>query len=110
MGARTDAALTLFVLAAAFVAFVLANGSLSALWFALGSLATLTFEAIAARDPARVRAHWERPLVQIGAVGLALVGVIVGARVAPSSVLSALMGAATMYVAFLSAVVVRRRR
>ncbi|MFP8951607.1 hypothetical protein ACLI4Z_01365 [Natrialbaceae archaeon A-arb3/5] len=109
MGARTDAALTVFVLIAVAVGFVLTNAALSRLAFALGSLATLAFEAVAARDPVIVREYWERTSVQAASVILALGGVLVGASVAPSSVLSAMAGALVAYLLFLGTVVGRRR-
>ncbi|NGM68112.1 hypothetical protein G6M89_03635 [Natronolimnobius sp. AArcel1] len=109
MGARTDAALTGFVLVAVAVGFVLTNASLSSHAFALGGLATLAFEALAARDADTVRAYWERRSVQTAAVALALGTVLAGAIVAPSSVLSAMAGALVVYVLFLGVVVGRRR-
>ncbi|GAB3019902.1 hypothetical protein [Natronobiforma cellulositropha] len=105
MGARTDGALAVFVLLAVAVGFVLTNASLSRGAFALGGLATLAFEAVTARRADAVRTYWERRPVQLGAVALALGCALVGAVVAPSSVLSAMAGALVAYLLFLGAVV-----
>ncbi|OVE85319.1 hypothetical protein [Natronolimnobius baerhuensis] len=109
MGARTDAALSVFVLVAVALGFVLTNATFSTLAFALGGLATLAFEAVATRNADAVRAYWERRPVQAVAVALALVGVVVGASVAPSSVLSAMAGALVTYLGFLAIVTATRR-
>ncbi|MEY7848679.1 hypothetical protein AB7C87_05690 [Natrarchaeobius sp. A-rgal3] len=101
MGARTDATLTVFVLVAVVVGFVLTNASFSSYAFALGGLATLSFEAVAARQAERVRDWWERPLVQAGSLAAALLAVAVGARVAPDAALSLFGGAAVTYLVFL---------
>lgn len=110
MSARTDAALTLLVLAAVLGAFVRTNGSVSPPLFVLGGLATLAFEVVAARDSATVREYWERTPVQVVAVVLALVGVMVGIWVASSGVLSTMAGALVTYLGFLAVIAVDRKR
>ena len=104
MGARTDAALTILVLVAVGIAFVLVDASLSPLALALGGLGTIAFELVAARDVAIVREYWERPAIQAVSVVLALLVVAVGASIAPTVVLSLFCGGAITYLAFLGLV------
>ncbi|WP_440763474.1 hypothetical protein [Natronorubrum sp. DTA7] len=104
MGARTDAALTILVLAAVGIALVLVDAPLSPLALALGGLGTIAFELVAARDVATVREYWERPVVQAVSVVLALIVVAVGASIAPTVVLSLFCGGAITYLAFLGLV------
>ena len=104
MGARTDAALTIFVLISAVIAFVLVDASLSPLAFAVGGLGTIAFELVAARDVTTVRNYWERPLVQALSVIVALLVVAVGSLVEPGAVLSLFFGGAITYLVFLALV------
>lgn len=104
MGARTDAILTILVLTAVGIAFVLVDASLSPLAVALGGLGTIVFELVAARDVATVRYYWERPVVQVISVAVALFLVAVGARFAPETVLSLFCGGAVTYLVFLALV------
>ncbi|QLK27485.1 hypothetical protein HYG81_07765 [Natrinema zhouii] len=102
MGARSDALLAVVVLVAAAVASVLVDVVLSPSFLAVGAVSTLVFEAIAARDPDAVRRYWERPAVQGATLVVALAGVVVGARVAPSIVLSFTVGSLVTYLVFLA--------
>ncbi|WP_137289247.1 hypothetical protein [Natronorubrum halophilum] len=104
MGARTDALLTIHVLAAVGIAFVLVDASLSPLALALGGLGTVVFELVAARDVATVREYWERPVIQAASVIVALLVVAAGASLAPTVVLSLFCGGAITYLAFLGLV------
>lgn len=107
MGAQIDAGLTLLVLAAVGVAFVLVDASLSPLAVALGGLGTIVFELVAARDVATVRRYWERPVVQGTAVAIALFGIAVGSLIAPETVLSLFCGGAVTYLGFLALIRMR---
>ncbi|SEH12956.1 hypothetical protein SAMN04487967_1053 [Natronorubrum sediminis] len=109
MGTLTDAILALFVLAVASFAFVLVDASLSVFPVFVGGLGTIGFELLAYRDPQTVREYWERPVVQVGSVVLALGGVAVGAVVAPSSVLSFVLGSIVTYLGFWCTMVLWRR-
>lgn len=102
MGARADALLTLVVLVAAAVASLLVDAVFSVPFLAVGAIATLAFEGIAARDPDVIRQYWERPVVQGVTLVVALAGVVVGARVAPSIVLSFAFGSLVTYLVFLA--------
>ncbi|ELZ03526.1 hypothetical protein [Natrialba asiatica] len=110
MGTRTDATLAVLVLAAVGLAFASVGASVSLRSAAGGGCGTIAFEFIAARDPALVREYWERPAVQVTAVGLALLVIVSGATVAPSRVLSALAGALVTYLGFLGLTLAERRR
>ena len=101
MGTGTDAGLALLVLAATGIAYALVGAPVSPLALAVGGLGTVGFELVAARDPETVRDYWERPVVQAVSVALALVGVVAGAVVAPSVVLSFALGALVMYLVVL---------
>ena len=109
MGTLTDAILALFVLAVASFVFVLVDASLSVFAVLVGGLGTIGFELLAYRDPETVREYWERAVVQIGSVVLALVGVAAGAVVAPSSVLSFALGSLVTYLGYYCAMVLWRR-
>ncbi|ELY52970.1 hypothetical protein [Natronolimnohabitans innermongolicus] len=101
MGSTLDAALAVLVLVAVIAAFALVDAALSPLAVVAGALGTIAFELLAARAYETVRAYWERPLVQAGSVGLALLGIVVGARFAPSIVFSFALGALVTYLAYL---------
>ena len=101
MGTRTDAGLAILVLAAVGVAFAIVEASVRWPAAALGGVGTIAFEVAAARDPETVRDYWERPVAQAGSVVLALIGVAVGARIAPSSVLSFALGSLVVYLVLL---------
>lgn len=84
MGRRRDAALALAVLTPTLAAGVALGAPLAADAVVVGAGGALATEWLLARDAARVRARWERPPVQAGAVvvGLALTGIawtVVGA-------------------------------
>ncbi|RQG86923.1 hypothetical protein EA462_14785 [Natrarchaeobius halalkaliphilus] len=104
MGSRTDAILSLFVLAVAAVAFVVVDASLSTSLFVFGGFATVAFEIVAARDRERIRRWWDTPTVQFVAVVLAIGAVIAGTTLAPTSSLSAVVGALVTYLAYLAVV------
>ena len=101
MGNRTDAALAILVLAAVGIAFIAVDASISWLAAAVGGFGTIGFELIAAQAYETVRDYWERPAVQALSVALALVGVVIGAWVAASSVLSFALGSLVTYLAYL---------
>lgn len=106
MGTQTDAALAILVLVAVGLAFVAVD---AAVWWpavAAGGLGTVGFELAAARAYETVRDYWERPGVQALSVGLSLVGIVIGAFVAASSVLSFALGSLVTYLAFLIIVTV----
>ena len=104
MGRRADAALTLVALGAFVVAFLAVDASLSTLFLALGGAGTIAFELLAARDPATVREYWDRRPVQLASLALAVALAGLGALVAPSSVLSAGIGALVTYLLVLAIV------
>ncbi|AXR77044.1 hypothetical protein [Natrarchaeobaculum sulfurireducens] len=101
MGSRRDAALAVIVLAVAVVAVVFVEASLSIAAGVAGGVGTLVFEAVATRERALVRRYWDRSLVQAAAIAFSLVGIAVGALVAPSIVLSFVIGALVAYLGFL---------
>jgi len=101
MGTRYDAGLAVLVLVVAVVAVGLVEASLSLVAGVAGGVGTLVFEAVATRDRERVRRYWETVVVQAVSVGLSLVGIAVGALLAPSLVLSFVIGALVVYLAFL---------
>ncbi|MDG5818327.1 hypothetical protein [Natronococcus sp. A-GB7] len=104
MGARTDAVLSLVALAV-FLAFAaLVDASLSPLFLAVGSLGTILFELLAAREYGLVRRYWERRDVQAVSLAVAIGLAAVGARVAPAPVLSLCCGAVATYLVFLGLV------
>ena len=104
MGRRTDAALTLVALAVFVVALLAVEASLSAPVLALGGAGTIAFELLAARDPATVRDYWDRRPVQLASLALAVALAGLGALIAPSSVLSAGIGALVTYLLVLAVV------
>ncbi|SDR14793.1 hypothetical protein [Natronobacterium texcoconense] len=111
MGARTDAALAVVALGAFVALVLLVDASLSLVYLALGAVGTLAFELLAARDPELVRYYWERPLVQFVSLAIAVGVAAIGARVAPTAVLSLCIGATVAYLVFLALVgAVRRSR
>lgn len=110
MGSRTDGALATVVLLAVVGAGVWTDASFVVPFAVLGGLGTLAFELVAARDPAAVRRRWERPAVQLGTGCLAIGTVAVGARVAPSAVLSTAFGVLATYLSVLGAVAADRSR
>lgn len=87
-------ALVAFVLAAAAV------GRVSLPFLAVGALATVAFEAVALRHRARVRAIWERPAVQLVALGSGLGLAALGVWFGLEAVISAGIGALGAYLAF----------
>lgn len=105
---RIDALLAVISLAAFGLAFVLVEASVSACFFALGSAATVAFELVATRDPETVRDYWERPGVRPVSLAAALGIAGVGAVLAPSSVLSAGIGALVAYLLVLLLVSIER--
>ncbi len=106
MGARRDGTLALVSLLAFVTAVALVDASLSPPALALGGAGTVAFELLATRDSARarVRRHWERPVVQGTALAATVGLAVVGARVAPSLVLSAGIGALVAYLVVLASV------
>ena len=102
MSAPRDAALAGLVLAATGIAVLAVGATLAGRWAAFGALGTVAFELLTSLDPATVRRHWDRPVVQAGAVGLALSGVALGAWLAPPIVLSASVGALVAYLLLLA--------
>lgn len=97
MGTRTDAALALAALAAIVSLFVLVEAALAPAFAALGAVATVLFELLAARRRESIRRIWERPAVQVGSFAAAIGVAAVGARTAPSPVLSFCCGATVAY-------------
>ncbi|MFC4248991.1 hypothetical protein ACFOZ7_19020 [Natribaculum luteum] len=104
MGARRDGTLALVSLLAFVTAVALVDASLSPPALALGGIGTVAFELLATRDSDLVRRHWERPAVQGIALAAAVGVAAVGARVAPSLVLSAGIGALVAYLVVLASV------
>jgi len=94
---RTDALLSGLVLAGFLLAFFVVSPRFSVPFFLFGATATVCFELLAARDPTRVRAVWERPAVQVFSLVASIVIILGGAAVAPSRVLSAGIGALVAY-------------
>lgn len=103
-GAKADAALALVALAAFVGSLVAVGASLSVPFFVAGGLGTIGFELLASRDPDLVRRCWERPVVQLAALALAIGAAAIGARVAPEPVLSALCGATITYLVLLASI------
>ncbi len=101
---RTDALLSVLVLAGFLLAFFIVDARFSPLFFLLGAAATVCFELLAARDPTRVRQVWEQPVVQALSLVAALAIILGGAAVAPSRVLSAGIGALVAYGSLLALV------
>lgn len=109
MTARRDAALAGAVLAAAGTALWASGVRLTPCWLALGALGTVAFELLASWDPEAVRRRWERPAIQAGSVALALSGVALGAVLAPSAALPAVVGALAAYLLVLGGSTAARR-
>ena len=109
MGTGTDAALATLVLVAVGGAFALVDARVSLIAALAGGCGTVAFELAAARDPELVREYWDRASVQIAAVALTIAAIAVGARFAPSIVLSFALGSLATYLAFLVAVSVADR-
>lgn len=104
MSLLTDGVLGLLALGAFAGALVAVDARLSLPFFALGVAGTLAFEAVAFRNTETVRYYWERPVTQLATLALGLVIAAVGAAVAPSSILSAGIGALVAYLVVLAAV------
>lgn len=102
MGTRTDGVLALIALAAFLGLVFLTDVSLSISFLLVGGIATITFELLAARDPALVREYWERWPVQLASLAVAIGGAAIGARVARVPVLSLCCGATITYLIFLA--------
>lgn len=105
---RIDALLAVISLAAFGLAFVLVEASISTPFFALGSATTVAFELAAARAPETVRDYWEQSGVRPASLAAALGIAGVGAVLAPSSVLSAGIGALVAYLLVLLLVSIGR--
>lgn len=108
MGTRTDAALAILVLATVGLAFAAVDATVSWPAAVVGGLGTVGFELAAFRAYETVRDYWERPAVQAVSVVLSLVGIAIGAWLAPSTVLSFALGSLVTYLVVLS--LVRRSR
>lgn len=108
MATRTDALLTLVVLGVVAVAYAVVEASRSVPFLATGALGTFAFELVTARHREAVRRRWEQPSVQGVTLAVALTGIVVGARVAPSIVLSFALGSLVAYLVFLVAVTISR--
>lgn len=104
MGDRIDAALAILVLAAVGIAFAAVDAAVSWPGAVLGGLGTIGFELAATRAYETVREYWERPIVRVGSVVLSLIGIVIGALIAASIVLSVALGALVTYLGFLSLV------
>lgn len=104
MGSRRDASLALLTLAAYAVLSLVVDAPLSVPFAVLGGAGTIAFELLASRDPDAVRTHWDRPLVQVAVVALAIGIGVGGALVAPGSVLSLCLGAVCTYLVLLALV------
>jgi hypothetical protein len=105
MGVRKDVSLTVSVLGTVFVAFVLTDEPLAVPFFVVGGASTLAFELVAGRDPALVRSYWNRSAIQFSALLVALGTVVLGARVAPSVVLSTMAGLLVTYLGWVALIV-----
>ena len=107
-GMRTDATLALVTLAAFVAVALVVEAPFSSVLFLLGGVGTILFELLSLRYRRAIRRCWEQPRVQATAIVLALASIIVGAFVAPGPLLSAGIGALTVYVLLLGIVVIRR--
>lgn len=108
MSLLSDGALGLLTLGAFAGALVAVDARLSLPFFALGVAGTAAFEAVAFRNTETVRYYWERPVTQFATFALGLAIAAVGTAVAPSSILSAGIGALGAYLVVLVAVLVTR--
>lgn len=104
MSARRDGALALVTLGVFLAGVGLANATLSPLFLALGAAGTLAFEAVAFERRKAIRRHWERPATQLVALALAVAAAGAGVASAPTSVLSAGIGALVAYLLVLAGV------
>lgn len=104
MSLRRDTGLAGGVLVATGVAVFAVGADVSLPWVVAGALGTLGFELVATRRRATVRGYWDRPRVQATSVAAALVVVALGAWLAPSPVLSAVVGALVAYLLVLAVV------
>lgn len=109
MGLKRDASLATLVLVATILGLVFSSASLSIQWVLFGGGVTVTLEALAYRRHAFVRGVWERPIVQVVCLCLALGAVAVGSFVAPSFVLSTVLGGSVTYLAMLGVVTITDR-
>ncbi len=101
MSRTTDGVLAVVTLAAFVGGLAVANASPSTVFVAVGGLGTLVFEAVAFSHSETVRYYWERPAVQAGTLVAAFGIVGIGIVVAPSSILSAGIGALGAYLVVL---------
>lgn len=106
MSRRTDGVLGLIALGAFVVALAVVDARPSIAFLALGAAGTVGFEILAFRHTETVHRYWNRPIVQLSTLALAFAIVAVGATVAPSTVLSAGIGAIATYLIVLALVLV----
>lgn len=91
-------------MAATVVAVLAIDGDISLPWAAAGALGTVAFELLATRHRAAIRGYWERSGAQAASVVAAFTVVGLGACLAPSTVLSAVLGALVAYLLILAVV------
>jgi len=108
--ARRDGALATVALFGALGAAVLADVALSLAWLFCGALGTVGLEAIAMRYREAVRALWERPAVQAGALAGALAVTVLAAVATSRIVVSLLVGGLAAYLCVLGLASAYRRR
>lgn len=99
--ARRDGALATVALFGALGTAVLTDVALSPAWLFCGALGTVGLEAIAMRYRDAVRALWERPAVQAGALAGALAGTVLAAVYRSRIVVSLLVGGLAAYLCML---------
>ena len=104
MGLKRDASLAALVLVATILGLVGSNSSPSLGWFLLGGIVTVTVEVLAGRRHEVVREVWERPIVQLVCLCLALGAIATGSIIAPSIVLSVVLGGNLTYLVMLGVV------
>lgn len=104
MSKRTDGLLATIVLVVLLGTLLASDARFSPSAFAAGGVGVLLLEAAMAPVGTPVRRWWARPAVKIGSLALAIALVVAGSTVAPPSVLSAGLGAATVYLVLLASV------
>lgn len=101
MGKKLDAGLALGVLGIFVVVAIAVDTPLSSSFLVLGGIGTIVFELVSYYRHEAIRDRWERPVVQLTSVLLAVVVAIAGGFFAPSIVLSLGIGALVTYLVLL---------
>ena len=106
MGLKRDASLAALVLVATILGLLRSNTNPSLGWILFGGGVTVVAEVLAYRHRELVREVWERPIVQVVCLCLGLGVIAAGTFVAPSIVLSTVLGGSLTYLVMLGVVTI----